>query len=403
MDLTVLKYHIQLRDHLKAQGKTWEWFESAKVREEQLKEFKSNLLKNTYRLDKDENPALYDKVNFAKEKLGLQTEVTLYQAQNSADLNAGISCLPGEAHIVLSGQIVKLMNDDELLSILAHELSHARLFTIDKGEFEVSDRIITSIANDSRSNDVYVETARLFRLYMELYCDRGSLLVVGNIETVLSSLIKVNTGLDKVSVQSYMKQAEEIFAAEKVQSEYDTHPENYIRVKALKAWEENKEGAEREITRMIEGETRMNSLDIFGQYNLRDLSFQLIKLLVKPKWMQSTAVMSLCRQYKSDFTPDPKIVITDAMAATFSELSVTVKEYLSFILIDFSLVDPTLEEVPMGFAFQLAEDLGLKEAFNKSIKSELKLGDRKLSETHKKCAQALSEMKESNEEHIYEN
>ncbi|MCC6372877.1 MAG: peptidase M48, partial [Bacteroidia bacterium] len=62
MDLLPFSYHLKLRDHLKSQKKTWDWFSSVKVKEEQLQEFKSGLLKNTYRLDKENHAALYEKV-----------------------------------------------------------------------------------------------------------------------------------------------------------------------------------------------------------------------------------------------------------------------------------------------------------------------------------------------------
>ncbi len=402
MNLQPFNYHIQLRNNFKAQKKTWDWFSSVKVKDEQLQEFKTNLLKNTYRLDKETNLELYEKVELAKEKLGLTIDVTIYQAQNSTDNNAGISYLPNEAHIVLSGQIMKLLSGDELLSIIAHELSHVRLFTIENSDFEVTDRIISSIANDYRSEDVYIETARLFRLYMELYCDRGSLLVTENSNVVLSSLIKMNTGLDKVSVESYLKQTEEIFEKDKAHAEYQTHPENYIRVRALKLWETEKDNSQKIISDMIEGEIQLNNLDIFKQTKMQDLTFSLIKLLLKPKWTRTTAVLSLAKQYKNDFKTDDVIVINDEYINSISVLSKSVKEYLAYVLLDFSLVDPTLEDVPIGFAFQIAEDLTLKEFFNEVVKKELKLGERKLTDLQKKAAKALAEVKESNQEHIYE-
>lgn len=402
MNLQPLHYHVKLRNKLKEQAKTWDWFSSVKVKDEQLLEFKTNLLKNTYRLDKESNVELYDKVQLAKDKLGLTIDVTIYQAQNSTDINAGISYLPGEAHIVLSGQIIKLLTDEELLSVIAHELSHVRLFSIENAEFEIADRIITAIANDYRSEDVFIETARLFRLYMELYCDRGSLLVTENLNVVLSSLIKINTGLSKVSVESYLKQAAEIFEAEKAKSEYQTHPENYIRVSALKLWHTDQEHAETKISEMIEGAIQLNGLDIFKQHKIHELTFSLIQLLLKPKWTRTTAILSLAKQYKNDFKTDDAIVINDTFVDNIQSLSTSIKEYLSYVLLDFALVDPTLEDVPMGLTFQLAEDLMLKEVYNEIVKKELKLGERKLSELQKKAAKALSEIKESKQEHLYE-
>jgi Peptidase family M48 len=402
MKLSLFQYNKQLRDYLKIQKKTWDWFSSVQVKEEQLLEFKTGRLKNTYRLDKEGYPELYIMVNQAKEMLGLTLDVTLYQAQNSIDNNAGISYVNGEAHLVLSGPIIKLLNGDEMLAVIAHELAHVLFFSIENAELEVADRIITSIANDYRSEDVYLETAKLFRLYMELFCDRASLVVTKDLNVVLAGLIKINTGLEKVSVEGYLKQADEIFASQKVKAELETHPENYIRVRALSLWNADNIKADEEIIKMIEGDIEMQSLDIFKQEKIKLLTFDLIKLMLKPKWIKTTAVLSLARQYDSNFKADENVFVTEELLNKINLLSNSVKEYLTYILLDFALVDPTLEDVPMGFAFQIAENLGLKENFNVVVKKELKLGDRKLTELHNKSSQAFASVNESTQEHIYE-
>jgi predicted GNAT superfamily acetyltransferase len=42
------------------------------------------------------------------------------------------------------------------------------------GDFEIADRIITAIANNYASEPSYYETARLYRLYTEIFYDRGA-------------------------------------------------------------------------------------------------------------------------------------------------------------------------------------------------------------------------------------
>ncbi|MCC6371127.1 MAG: peptidase M48, partial [Bacteroidia bacterium] len=174
------------------------------------------------------------------------------------------------------------------------------------------------------------------------------------------------------------------------------------RVRALKLWHTKPENFEATIQHMIEGDTVMNNLDVFKQQKIYEFTFRIIQLLLKPKWTRTTAVMSLARQYKSDFKNDDNCVITQELVKELETGSASVKEYLCYVLLDFALVDPSLEDVPMGFAFQLAEDLMLKDNFNNVVKKELKLGERKLSELQKRAAKALSEIKESNQEHIYE-
>jgi hypothetical protein len=82
--LNLMPYHQKVKDHFKQQPKTWDYFSVAKNKEEQLQQFKTDLLKNTYKFDSLTDQFIYDKVNFAKEKLELQNlPVTVYQAQYS--------------------------------------------------------------------------------------------------------------------------------------------------------------------------------------------------------------------------------------------------------------------------------------------------------------------------------
>jgi len=143
--LTLLSYHQKVKDHFKQQPKTWDYFALSKNKEEQLSLFKKELLKNSYKFDPATENFIYDKVNIAREKLGLQNlSVTVYQAQYTDELNASIVYLGNEAHIVFSGPVTKLLDEEELLAVLAHELTHIKLYSMLDGDLEVADRIITA-------------------------------------------------------------------------------------------------------------------------------------------------------------------------------------------------------------------------------------------------------------------
>ena len=70
--LAALSYHQKVKDHFKQQAKTWDYFAIAKNKEDQLQQFKTELLKNTYKFDPATEHFIYDKVNIAKQKLDLQ-------------------------------------------------------------------------------------------------------------------------------------------------------------------------------------------------------------------------------------------------------------------------------------------------------------------------------------------
>jgi hypothetical protein len=399
-----LSYHLKVCNHFKEHSKTWDFFSAIKTRNTQLNEFKLELLKNTYKFDPASDKSIYDKVEMAKNKLGLQhLKVHVYQAQFAEDMNASIIFLEGEAHIVFSGQITRLLNEEELLAVIAHELTHIKLYTVLEGDLEVADRIITSIANNYNSEVAYYETARLFRLYTEVFCDRGAYTVLEKTEPVITSLVKIATGLDKINAESYIKQAEEIFTAEKnTKANTVSHPENFIRARAIHLWDTQKENAETEIIKMIEGISNLDQLDIFKQKELALFTRKYLQLFLKPKWFQSVLVTSQAKQFFPDFTIDENILLIEDFLKTISEAHQSIKEFLSYLLLDFVLADPNLELVPFGWAFQFVEDVQLKEAFDEIVKKEFKFTDKKLQQHKQKTLAAYYEVKESAAEQIYQ-
>jgi hypothetical protein len=329
--------------------------------------------------------------------------VTVYQAGYTDELNASIIYLENEAHIVFSGRLTSLLDEKELLGVLAHELTHVKLYSMLNGELEIADRIITAIANNHHSEAAYYETARLYRLYTEIFCDRGAYTVLGETAPVITGLVKAATGLDRVSAESYLKQAEDIFAADNaIKASSVSHPENYIRARALHLWHEQKENAEEEIIKMIEGITDIDQLDIFKQKELSVITKTFLQLFLKPKWMQTTFLISQAKNYFNDLILDDAILLSPAFAEKTGAMHSSIKDYLCYVLLDFVLADPSLEEIPFGWAFQFAEDLQLKEAFEATVKKELKFSDKKLLQHRNKTLAAFYEVKENEGEQIYE-
>jgi hypothetical protein len=402
--LQALPYHLKVRDHFAQQATTWNFFAAVKTKEEQLAQYKTELLKNTYKFDVKADAGIYEKVNKVKDKLGLeQLPVTVYQAQYTDEVNASIVFLNNEAHIVFSGRITQLLDENELLAILAHELTHIKLYSMLQGELETAERIIMAIAGNHNSDTAYYETARLYRLYTEIFCDRGAYTVVEDTNPVITSLVKVATGLDKVSAESYIGQADEIFSTTNgVKAGTLSHPENFIRARAIQLWHEKKEAAEDEIINMIEGMTDLDQLDVFKQKELLQLTRTFMQLLLKPNWFRSTLVTSLAKQYFTDFSYDDSVVLEEAFTETVSDSHASIKDYLGYIMLDFALVDGALEQIPFGWAFQFADSIQLKDVFDAIVKKELQLSDKKMQQHKQKTMSAWYKIKEGEKEQVYE-
>jgi hypothetical protein len=376
--LSTLSYHEITARFFQQQSRVWQFFANHHHKEDQLKEFKSDLLKNTYKFDEAADAPLYDKVNLSKEKLGLSLSVVLYQAQHTDETNASIVYLNNEAHIVFSGKIIQLLSEDELLAIIAHELSHVKLYTQLNGDIEIADRMITAIANHQGSTPAHYETARLFKLYSEIFCDRGAYSVTGNYAPIISSLVKLSTGLQSVNADSYIKQAEEVFAADAdTKTTGVSHPENFIRARAIWLWHEKRHEAEPIIKQMIEGNINIEELDLFRQQQISTITGHLITLLLQPKWMQSPQTIALGKQYFGNLRLD-QVPDKNSLLSQLEKAHNNLRDYLAYVLYDFATADKTLEDVPLGYCFFLADELKLDKPFANAVKKERKLTDKKI-------------------------
>jgi hypothetical protein len=400
--LSPFPFHVQLRDHFKQRERTWKWFSEQQVKEEQAKAHRTALLKNTYRLDPATYATAYALAAQAVKALNIDAEVTLYQEQNTTQLNAGISILGKEAHIVLSGRLMELLTEKELLTLLGHELAHYLFYALDGGEHEIANRVVYAIANDERSEDVHVETARLYSLYMELFCDRGAMLAAQDVEAVLSCLIKLHTGLAQVNTASYVQQAEEVVTASNEGSEAVTHPENYLRCLALHYWHNDPDASTERIERLIRGPLDINNLDLFRQKELQVLTQDVLLLAVKPGWIFSTAIGALCRSYFPELKRRPDAYVTDALREQVKNAAKDTRNYLCYVLLDVARCDSEQEEVPLGHMLELAELLGLTTEFDAILRKELKLGARELKQLKDRAMEGLSKMKDVGEESLQE-
>jgi len=386
-----LIYHQLITDFFRAQQATWSFFANHTRKEEQLQEFKTNLLKNTYKFDPGTETTLYDKLALAKEKLGLQLPVTLYQAQHAEDTNATIIFTGGEAHIVFSGTIIRLLSEDELLATIGHELGHVHVCMQLNGDLEIADRIVTAIANHPDASPAQYESARLFKLYTEIVCDRAAGLVTGHYAPMVSALVKIATGLQAVNADSYIKQAEEIFAHESsLKTGAVSHPENFIRARALWLWHTKAANADETIRRMIEGHAGLDELDLIRQQELSAITRRLLQIILYPLWMQTAPAIALAKQYFGTLEwKEPPA--TDTLCEAIGPLHETAKEYLSYVLYDMATADKSMDNLPLGYCFELAGQLALDTSFSAVVKKERKLTDKKASALQR---QALAEYQE---------
>jgi hypothetical protein len=366
----------------------WQWASSMEVRGEFADEARTEMLKANYRLDADGHPELAERCAAVAERLGVAVPVTLYQAAGGLGLNAMLCHLPGEAHIVFTGPILATLKGAELDAVLAHELAHYRLWEMEGGDFLIADRLLMAAANDPRAAASHAQTARRFRLYTEVFADRGSFAGCGQLEAAVAALVKTETGLPEVSASSYLRQADEIFARENATTKGLDHPETFIRARALRLWAENDASMDAWLAVTIEGPLALDDLDLAGQQRMVQLTRRFLGAILRPRWFQSPATLAHARAFFPDFAPASAPDDSLDAALRFSDLAT--REYLCYLLLDFAAIDRDLEDVPLAAALDWSERLEISEQFEKLALKELGIGKRQLNKLKKESGAMLA-------------
>src|SRR5437879_5036521 len=107
-------YQLALRGYLKSEEPDlWSWFSSNRVRGEHSDKVRLDLLKSTYRIERETQPALYHAADSLISQFDVGAPITFYQSQSAGELNASLAFVPGEVHIVLHGAVVTTLGPVE--------------------------------------------------------------------------------------------------------------------------------------------------------------------------------------------------------------------------------------------------------------------------------------------------
>jgi hypothetical protein len=378
VELGALPYHIGVADHLSSvEAGLWAWFESDQVSKRHIEMVKLELLKSTYRLTRADQPAIYAGADIALEKLGLDLPVTIYQRQGGADgANAALIFLPDEAAILLMGNIGELLNEAEMLALLGHEMAHHRLYSLDGGRYFTAARLLDWCAEQPGCEPSFLETSRLYQLHTEIFADMGALQVTGDRDAVISSLIKVTTGLKSVTPSSYLEQTNEILEKYQKGSEGLTHPELFIRAKALDLLAADPPGIA-EVEALVRGPIEAKKLDLLGQQALTTLSRKLVDRVLMHPFMRNEYTANLAERFFPGYEcADPSESKSESARADLeAEIASTAKschDYLAFLLLDFATVDPDSGEAHLAWTLDLADQIGLFGVYEPVARKELK-------------------------------
>jgi hypothetical protein len=325
-----------------------------------------------------------------RERLGLTCHVTLYQAQTGNALNAALAYLPGEAHVILAGPLANVLTESELQAVLAHELAHYLLYEADEGHYLIASDLLRALSTDPMTGPAASESFRLYSLWTEAYADRWAHHVCGDFNAAVAALIKIETGLNEVSASSYLRQADEIFAKASEATSGISHPEPYIRARALRLWAEQGDQAQAEIDRMIQGRLSLHRLDFLDQARAADLTMQFLQALLSPRWYQTDAVLGHARRFFADFAMQNKPHDLAVLKGQVDAGDGSLCDYLCYLMLDFATVDRDLGDVSLSASIVLARRLGIDKRFAELAQKELAIGKKAFGKIDKEADSILA-------------
>ena len=385
----------------------WNWFASGERRKEEIEATRLELLKSAYRLEKEANEELYRQAERVAAALALDAPITLYQSQQQVGLNASLVHLPGEIHLVLHGPLRERLTEIELEAVLGHEILHYGLLESWDGEYETARSLLLAMSQDREAGFAHIESLRLSQLHTEIYCDRGAFVATGDLLATISALLKTETDITDVNAESYLRQAEEIFEHVSTPTEQSSHPETFVRARALDVWSrwwnrtaenadpteisdphEAKESSEVEppqgsevveqsIRTLLQPPLALNRLDLLGQKRLALLTRRLIRRFLRTNSLRSDLTMAHARLYFGDFTAEEAEGEDASLREAISTADEALTEYYSFVLMDFTAADTALEDLPLATALTIAEELGFDEPFRKLARRDLTIEKRR--------------------------
>lgn len=367
--LEPLAYHRLIVAHLREnEPEIWAWGSSQQVREEQVQEMRSYLLRETYRLDAEAHPEVHADCAAVLAKLEIDAPVTLYQAADGA-MNAALCYVPGEIHLMFHGPVLEKLTREERIALLGHELAHYRLWSIEGGAYYTATTILDHALAYPGAAPSHVETSRLFRLHTELYADRGGAVAADAAGPAISTLVKTMTGLAAVDPQAYLRQAAEAESDARA-SQGETHPEIFLRAQALDRWWRGDADLEAWIEKRIRGPLSLEALDLPRQDEATAITRGFLTRLAAHPAADAEATGNLLRRYFPDWQAGEEAVSDAALAP--ERLDGSFRDYLVSLSLDVAMADPDSRDAMLTAGAGLAGLYDGAEPFKAALKRDLK-------------------------------
>jgi len=193
------------------------------------------LLGQTVKVSKNQFPKIYEAAKTAATRLSMNIPDVFIKYDPV--INAFALGFLGKKSVILHSKTVESMEDDELISILGHELTHIRCN-------HTSWIIVTNSSEGMRIpilSDIMGWFFRAWSRKAEFTADRGGLLASRNVKASISALCKIAVGenlYNKLNLDMFIGQEGEVNTDKisKISEKLSTHPYTVKRIIAIQKY-----------------------------------------------------------------------------------------------------------------------------------------------------------------------
>ena len=188
----------------------------------------NQLLSTSVKVSKEIFPNIYSAIENVFNRLKIKNNLNFFVTANHLQIQATCSAMPmgDSAEIILTSKLVELLNEEELESIIAHEVAHFYY-----------QHALYPPPSSTKNRLEYLNLLNFSRA-AEISADRIGFIGCGNLETSLRAMLKITSGLSekhlKFNFSTYLDQLRELKEIKGDQNlMYSTHPNFLNRMQAL--------------------------------------------------------------------------------------------------------------------------------------------------------------------------
>jgi hypothetical protein len=395
-------YHLAIGHLLERRyPELWERFASRELRATATADIGLALARRAAPLGLLDAPQLYEAAGEISRAMGLEAPIRLYQGDPSAGLkrNAALYFDPEHVHIVFEGDLLERLEPAAFWYVIGHELAHHRLWTAENGRIWTAHRLLCWAADACDSAAAFQTTARNEKLYTEIFADRYGLWASGDLDAALNAHAMIISTEADVSGAAYLAASEQALAeCAANRDDIERVPEGIVRAALLAEWARHPSASEARARTLIEGRSPIERLDLLSQERLADITHWMLYEFLGDPWRRreliqahaaliSETLAEAIMRPRSDLDSDADL---DPLHAAISNAHNSVQRYLAYLLLDFTTVDPQIEDLILVAALQFAHDFGLGPVFRTIASQELKITKTKLDQRERNADEILA-------------